>query len=138
MNDLITQSPNNNNNTATENNITSQQSPNESNNTNNQIQIEPTLLAILQIEEKYEYIDKIRELKQYIDKIIKLSNRSDTDNENRPQTIEPSKIEYLRKITDIIDETIDILKYLPPENIKLIYSNLLSLIEKILDSQGGV
>ena len=63
------------NNPAPVNNIDNNTSTPESNIENqNDIQIEPTLLAILQIEEKYEYIDKIRELKQYIDKLIKRIN----------------------------------------------------------------
>ena len=127
------------NNPAPVNNIDNNTSTPESNIENqDNIQIEPTLLAILQIEEKYEYIDKIRELKQYIDKLIKRINIvKQGKNNNTEETLNSEEIEILRKISDIIDTTLDVLKYLPPENVKLIHSNLLLLIEKILNKPSG-
>jgi len=124
---LIEELINQNNNAPENNNLNNQET--------NQPVISNTLLTILQIENKYEYISKIQELKREIDRYIKLVsetiNNSNNDNKNNIKQ-DSKNIELLTKISMIIDNIIDILKFLPPDEIKLIYNNLLNLVDKLI------
>ena len=124
--DLINQ-----NNNAPENNSNNQE-------TTNQSVISNTLLTILQIESKYEYISKIQELKREIDRYVKLVSETINNNNNNDKgknnniKQDSKNIELLTKISMVIDNIIDILKFLPPDEIKLIYNNLLNLVNKLI------
>ena len=91
--------------------------------------LDPILTSILQIEEKYEYINKLVELKQLIDEFIKKYSESHVGND-----FDKSNINLLTKISDIIEVIETPLKQFAPEQVKTIYQNLNLIINKIFQN----
>ena len=91
--------------------------------------LDPILTSILQIEEKYEYINKLVELKQLIDEFIKKYSESHVGND-----FDKTSINLLTKISDIIEVIETPLKQFAPEQVKTIYQNLNLIINKIFQN----
>jgi len=124
----LTNTADNNNSTAVENNNTTQ---------NLQLNSE-ILFQLLNIEQKYDYINQLHDfqnkLKSLLSKIenLKLEKNNNEDNNNNNNNI--NEIIYLlQKMILIIDYSLEILPTFNIEQIKTFYQDLLVIYSRILE-----